>query len=339
MEILPQQFRVPELYGDYWYNSDPIPVSALKGYVILINFWDYTNQKSIRALPYIREWNRRYADLGLVTIGVHTPEFPFGRDPINVRAAIDQLSIRYPVVSDNDYIIWGVFKNLVWPTTYLIDRHGFIRYVQAGEGSYEHFERALQSLVVEAGYHGDLPLVMDPVREEDRPGAVLQRATSEILAGWQRGTIGNVEGYAPESVIHYEDPGYYVGGRLYLSGDWLSSREYVKLENQGGMEGRLSFTYQGVEVNAVIKPEGEKKFQVFAQQDGCNLVPSNRGADIRIDEEGRSYFLVDTARNYNIVRQKEFGEHNLRLITRSNGFTLYAVTFVSAAITANTSSA
>ena len=232
MEILPQQFRAPELYGDYWYNSDPVPLSALRGYIILIVFWDYTNQSSIRALPYVQEWNRRYSDKGLIIIGVHTPEFPFGRDPMNVRAAIDKLSIHYPVVSDNDYIIWGAFRNQVWPTKYLIDKNGFIRYIHAGEGSYQNFEHALQSLLVEAGYHGDLPLVMDPVREEDRAGAVLNRATSEILAGWQRGTIGNIEGYAPESVIHYEDPEYYLEGRLYLSGDWLSRRDYVKLEEQ-----------------------------------------------------------------------------------------------------------
>lgn len=338
MEILPQQFRTPELYGDYWYNSDPVSLSALRGYVILIHFWDYTNQNSIRALPYVQEWNRRYAEKGLVTIGVHTPEFPFCRDPVNVRTAIDQLGILYPVVSDNEYIIWGAFRNQVWPAMYLIDRNGFIRYVQAGEGSYQNFERAIQSLLVEAGYHADLPLVMEPVRAEDRPGAVVQRATGEILAGWQRGSIGNVEGYAPESVIHYNDPGYYFEGRLYLDGDWLSSREYVKLEEQGGKDGSLSFTYQGAEVNAVIKPEGEKQFQVFVHQDDRFLIAANQGKDVQIDEEGRSYFLVDLARNYNIVKQKDFGEHNIRLTTRSNGFSVYAVTFVSAAITESTSS-
>src|SRR5437870_542043 len=173
MDILPQQFRVPEMYGDYWYNSDPIPVSALRGYVILVEFWDYTNQSSIRSLPYVQEWNRRYADKGLVTIGVHTPEFPFGRDPMNLRPAIERLNIRYPVVSDNDYIIWGAFRNQTWPTKYLVDKHGFLRYVHPGEGSYQNIEHALQSLLVEAGYHDDLPIVMEPLREEDRPGVYL----------------------------------------------------------------------------------------------------------------------------------------------------------------------
>ena len=122
MDALQKQFRVPEIYGDFWFNSDPIPLGALRGYVILIDFWDYTNQHCLRTLPYLQEWHRRYADKGLVTIGVHTPEFPFARDPINVREAIEKLSIRFPVVMDNDYIIWGAFRNRKWPTKYLIDK-------------------------------------------------------------------------------------------------------------------------------------------------------------------------------------------------------------------------
>src|SRR5438093_1112387 len=125
MDILPKQFRTPEIYGDYWFNSDPIPLGALRGYVILIDFWDYSNLGSLNALPYLQEWHRRYLDKCLVTIGVHTPEFPFARDPINVRRAIDRLGIRYPVVIDNDSIIWSAFRNSAWPTKYLIDKNGF----------------------------------------------------------------------------------------------------------------------------------------------------------------------------------------------------------------------
>jgi len=320
------------LYGDYWYNSDPIPLSALRGYIVLIDFWDYTSSACIRSLPYVQEWNRRYSEIGLVTIGVHTPAFPFARDPMNIRTAIENLNIRYPVVSDSDYIMWGAFRNQVWPTKYLIDKNGFIRYVQAGEGSYQNFEHALQSLLVEAGYHAELPLVMDPIREEDRPGVVLQRATSQLLASWQRGTIGNIEGYAPESTIHYEDPGFYLEGRIYLSGDWLSSRNFVKFEGEQGVEGALALLYHGIEVDVVINPEGEKNFQVFVRQDGEYLNASNKGPDVRIDEEGRSFFLVDAAKNYQIVKNKEFGEHTLRLTARSNGFAVYALSFVSAVI-------
>jgi len=198
MDVIRQQYRVPEIYGAFWFNSDPIPLAALRGYVILIDFWDYACQNCVRSLPYVQEWHRRYSTKGLVVIGVHTPQFPFGSDPINVRGALEKLDIKYPVVMDNDFFIWGAFRNTVWPTRYLVDKNGFIRYVQEGEGSYENFEHCIQSLITEAGYHDDLPLVMEPIRETDRAGVVCCKATPEVLTGWQRGTIGNVEGYSPE---------------------------------------------------------------------------------------------------------------------------------------------
>jgi hypothetical protein len=332
MEMLPQQFRTPEVYGDFWFNSDPITLGAMRGYVILVDFWDYTSYKWLQTLPYLREWYSRYTEKGLILIGVHTPEFPFARDAMNVRKAIDRLGIRYPVVMDNEYLVWSAFRNQQWPCKYLIDKNGFIRYVHAGEGSYQNFEHALQSLIAEAGYHAEFPLVMDPLRESDRSGGYSQKATPAILAGWQRGTIGNVEGLVPESTLHFEDPGIYIGGRVYLHGDWFSSRNYIQLEEHEGREGSLTIVYQAVEVCAVIKPEGEKKFQVFVQQDDAYLTPEIKGSDVSIDEEGRSFFLVDGGRMYSLVRAKEFGEHKLRLSTRSNGFALYSMSFGSCQI-------
>ncbi|MBI1806494.1 MAG: redoxin domain-containing protein [Ignavibacteria bacterium] len=332
MDILHQQFRVPEIYGDYWFNSDPIPLGALRGYVILIDFWDYSCLPCLRTLPYVQEWNRRYADKGLITIGVHTPQFPFARDPINVRQAVEKLGIKYPVVMDNDFIVWGSFRNMVWPTKYLVDKHGFFKYVHAGEGSYQNFEHAIQSLLADAGYHAEFPIVMDPIRESDRPGVVCYRATPEILAGWQRGTLGNVEGFSPESTIHYEDPGYHLDGRLYLQGNWYNDRSFLKLEETDGKEGYLVFSYQAKEVNAVIKPEGEKNFQVFVHQDDRFMTTTDKGDDVLIDEGGRSYLLIDQPRLYNLAKNKEFGEHTLKLTTRSNGFALYDISFISSVI-------
>lgn len=329
MEILPQQFRSPELYGDYWFNSDPLPISALRGYTILIDFWDYACQPCLHTLPYIKEWHKRYSEKGLVTVGVHTPEFPFGRDPMNVRAAIEKLGIRYPVLMDNDFLVWGAFRNQVWPTKYLIDRHGYIRYLHSGEGSYQNFEHAIQSLLSEGGYRDDFPLVMEPVHDFDRPGAICFRATPQIFAGWQRGTVDSVEGYSPESTIHYVDPGIHLQDRLYLNGNWFNDRNFLKLDESDGAEGYLIVAYQAKDVNAVIKPEGEKNFQVFVHQDGAYLTAMNKGEDVTIDDQGRSYILVNDAKLFSLIRDTEFGEHTLKLSTRSNGFALYALAFVS----------
>ncbi|MBI5476037.1 MAG: redoxin domain-containing protein [Ignavibacteriales bacterium] len=332
MELLPQQFRVPEIYGDYWLNSDPIQISGVTGIVVMIEFWDYCCNRCIRSLPYVREWYRRYSAQGLLLIGVHTPQFPFARDPVNIRKAVDNLNIKYPIVMDNDYLIWNAFRCTGWPTKVLIDKYGFIRYFHAGEGLYQNFEQALQSLLLNAGYQTGIPFVMDPIRETDRPGAICYKETHEILAGWQRGTIGNVEGFGPESVVHYEDPNYYVEGRIYASGDWFNDRNYLKLETDNPNGGYLTFLYQAKEVSAVIKPEGEKGFQLFVTQDDEPLSRGDKGADIRYDETGRSYFIVDDARLYNIVVNRQFGQHKLKFSTRSNGFAIYSIAFVTSVI-------
>ena len=328
MEVSARTFRAPGIYGDYWFNSDPIPLGALRGYAILIDFWDYTSSSSLRAVPYLREWHARYADKGLVVIGVHSPEFPFGCDLVNVGKAVEKLAIRYPVVMDNDLFIWGSFRNRVWPTKYLIDKDGFIRTIHEGEGGYQKIEHSIQSLLVQASYHGELPVVMEPLRDVDKEGVVCYRATPEILTGYQRGTIGNVEGFSPESVSHFEDPKYYLDGRMYLHGNWLNDRNYLKLEESEGREGSLVILYRAKEVNAVIKPEGEKQFQVFVQQDGLFLGEDARGDDIQMDNEGRSYLLVDQPRLYNVIKNRDFGEHTLKISSRSNGFALYSISFV-----------
>lgn len=332
MEILQRQFRAPEAYGDYWFNSDPVPITALRGYIVLVDFWSYTSRACLSTLPYLNEWHRRYKSRGLVILGVHTPEFAFARGVFNVRRAIDELDIKYPVVMDNDYLVWGAYRNTVWPTKYLIDKNGFIRYLHSGEGSYQNFEHAIQSLLSEAGYQPDLPIVMDPLRDSDRPGVVSYRATTDILTGWQRGSLGNIEGFSPESVIHYEDPGYYVEGRIYLQGNWLNSRDSFKLEETGGVQGFLIFAYAAKDVYAVIKPEGEKHFQVFVQQDDVFLTRQNCGEDIRFDEEGKSFIRVDDAKLFHLVNNRDYGEHRVRLSTRANGFALYSVSFASCAI-------
>jgi thiol-disulfide isomerase/thioredoxin len=332
MEILPQQFRIPEIYGNYWLNSEPIHLGALHGYAIMVNFWDYTCGRCLRELPYLKEWYKRYSDKGLVMLGVHTPQFPFARDLGNVQNAINKLNVKYPVVMDNDYLVWNAFRCVNWPTKFLIDKSGYIRYVHAGIGQYQNIEYAIQSLLSNAGYRDDMPLIMEPVCEMDRPSAISYRETPDILTGWQRGTIGNVEGHSPESTVHYEDPKIYVEGRVYLQGDWLNDRNYIKLNTEEPNGGTVTLIYQGKEVNAVIKPEGEKGFQVFVEHDDTPLSRGDRGADIRYDEEGRSYFVIDEARLFNIILNRGFGEHKLKLSTRSNGFALYSISFVPSVI-------
>ena len=328
-----RQVPARELYGDFWFNSEPVPISALHGHVILLDFWDYADCGSLRALPYVKEWHKRYGPYGMVVVGVHAPKFPFARNPKHVERAISRLGIEYPVVMDNAQLIWSGYGNRVWPTKHLIDKDGFVRCVATGDGSYGAMEQAIHSLLYSTGVREDLPVIMDSLHESDRAGVVSYKATPELFAGYLRGSIGNIEGYSPESVVHYDDPKIYFDGRFYAEGDWLNDRNSIHHQEEHEREGQIIVSYQALEVNAVINSEDNSEFEIIVRQDDRFLLPENKGDDVQIDPEGKSLLRIAEPRMYSIVKNKEFGEHILRLSTRSNACGLYSFMFVSGAMT------
>src|SRR5262245_26061351 len=137
-----------------WLNSPPLTPSALRGKVVLVEFWTYTCINWLRSQPYVRAWAEKYRDQGLVVIGVHAPEFPFEKDIDNVRRAARDLKVDYPIAIDNDFAIWRAFRNRYWPALYFVDAQGRLRHHHFGEGSYEQSEMILQKLLTEAGAGG-----------------------------------------------------------------------------------------------------------------------------------------------------------------------------------------
>jgi hypothetical protein len=324
--------RAPELFGNYWLNSEPAMLRDLRGRVVLVDFWDYTSLSSLRTQHYIRGWFKRYQEFDLAVVGVHTPQFSFGKNPENVEQAIQRFAVDYPVVMDNDAIIWTAYSNRIWPTRYLVDRDGFLRFSHSGEGGFEQFERALQSLLVEAGYHGIFPDLMLPARETDIPGVVCFHATAEIQLGYLRGTLGNPEGHGPESTMLYDDQGFHLIGRVYLKGKWYSEREGSRFDGDAGEEGSASFTYEAAEVTSVMSPADNGPGKVFALQDSKPLTRENAGSDVKFDDDGFSYILVDQPREFNIVCNREFGEHEIALKTQTPGIEFYMISFVTGAV-------
>ena len=323
--VEPGALRAQELYGDYWFNSDPVPLMGQRGGVILLDFWDYSCSAALRMLPYLRDWCSKYSSSGLTIIGVHSPRFPFGRDPENVQKALQREGIRYPVVMDNEMLLWSRYGNRTWPTQQLIDRNGFIRFVNAGGGSPTSVEHALQSLLVDAGQIGDIPPLTEPAREIDRPGAVCYRATPEIFSGYLRGGIGNADGYFPESELHYSDPGIYVEGRFYVVGDWSNGREGVELLGAGG--GQIVCRYSAREVDVVISAPGTRGLTVDVLQDGEQLPEDSWGEDVTRSRAGRASVQVKGPRAYRLVKNPEHREHVLTLAIPGAGVSLYSLAF------------
>jgi thiol-disulfide isomerase/thioredoxin len=138
----------PEFAGiETWLNSEPLSMAALRGRVVMVDFWTYGCINCVHVLPHVVQWHEKYKDRGLTVIGVHTPEFAYERDTSNVRKAIQRHGIRYPVAQDNKFATWNAYHNRYWPTAYLVDRSGELVFSHAGEGSYDEIERTIQQLL------------------------------------------------------------------------------------------------------------------------------------------------------------------------------------------------
>jgi hypothetical protein len=326
----PQQ--APAFGPGQWLNTEhPLQMDNLRGLVVLVDIWDYTGINCLRTLPYIQEWYHRYADHGLVVIGVHAPAFEFGRERAQVLAALHELDIHYPVLLDNDFMTWHAFNNYFWPSRYLIDANGRIRHHQSGEGGYMELEHSIQTLLREINPDVDLPPVMEPLRPEDYPERLHYRPTPELRGGLQRGALGNPEGYAGGVPILYSLPRQRQHGAFYVSGAWLADMQHIAY--QGSNAGLIHVPYEAAEVNAVLSPHADtvermlnpRAVSVEVWQDDRPIHAERRGADLT--EDGR--LVVHRPRMYNLIRNPGHERHELTLRVNTSGFALYAFSFIS----------
>lgn len=321
--------KLPLLEKEFWFNAEPDIVNNLKGKVVLIDFWDYTCVNCIRTFPYIKEWHKRYANKGLIIIGVHAPEFAFAKERKNVARAIEDFNLKYPIVMDNEFTIWQYLSNRHWPAKYIFDKVGMLHYEHFGEGNYGETEAMIQKLLREIDQDIELPEIMKPVRDTDIPGAVCYQVTPEIYLGNEQGHIGNEEVCGGTGIFEFLDPKTYKEDIYYLDGTWWIGSEYIRLESRNWEPGSIIINYYAGEVNLVIRPEKDTGFKVYVEQDKNPLIQENKGKDIKTDLEDRTYLLIKKPQMYNIIKNKKTGRHILRLTATSHSFTAYAFTFVS----------
>jgi len=300
---------LPSLDGaNGWLNSQPLTPRDLRGKVVVVQFWTYTCINWLRTQAYYRAWSGRYRDQGLVTIGVHTPEFRFEHDLENVRWAVEARQIDYPVAIDNDFAVWRAFDNHYWPALYFADAEGRIRHHRFGEGDYERSEMVIRQLLAEAGV------------EDPRPGlATITPNGDEVQADWE--DLGS-----PESYLGYEQATGFDAGRGGAA--WNTSRSYsapaqLRLNHWGltgnwtvrsdaaalnGSGGRVAYQFHARDVNLVMGP-AEKgatvRFRVLL--DGESAGPTH-GVDVDPDGNGtlvrqRMYQLIRQARP---IRNRRF---------------------------------
>lgn len=306
----------PELIpGGLWFNSPPLTISELRGKVVLIDFWTYTCINCIRTLPYLKAWNEKYKENGLVIIGVHTPEFEFEKNAKNVELAIRDFSITYPVVQDNDYATWRAYNNRFWPAKYLIDHNGRIRYTHFGEGAYDETEIMIQKLLSESGKLVDMPIQNQEYQVNSK--------TPELYIGYQRmSNLFTNELPKPNQKSNYSLRDSTVPVHQFgLIGDWIIKDE--RAEPSAGSSLQLQFEAQ--EVFLVMRPTaGQKLSRVLIRLDGQTVDKqlNNAGEDVvnqRVE--------VTKDRLYKLIKLSKPGNHHLYLEFIDGNVELYAFTF------------
>ena len=286
--------------ADEWLNSPPLTAPALRGKVVVVDFWTYTCINWRRTLPYVRAWDEKYRKLGLVTIGIHAPEFAFEKDPDNVRRAVKAMRVDYPVAIDNDHVIWQAFNNIEWPALYFVDVQGRVRHRYSGEGAYQESEMVIQELLAEAGV----------ANVSHEPVSVDARGV-EAAADWSDlKSPENYVGYrrtqnftSPGGAVLDQPRAYELPSRLRLN-DWALFGEWT-FKNQAAAlnkpNGRIAYRFHARDLHLVMGPATPGtavKFRVLI--DGREPGAAH-GVDV--DEQGNG--TVTEQRLYQLIRQQK----------------------------------
>ena len=330
----------PELTGvSSWIQTEPFTLESLRGDVVLVDFWTYTCVNCIRTLPYLKAWHEQYADLGLTIVGVHSPEFEFEKLRDNVEKSIEEHGLQYPVVQDNDFGTWRAYENRSWPAKYLIDKDGIIRYTHFGEGAYDETEEQIRRLLTEAG--ADVSAIAagtDPGPAPDSKAFETDGTgqTRELYAGYKRNFsprgayVANPDYYpAPiDSASDYVPPEGYRNHFLYLSGSWIKGPESLTHGREtGNLEDFIALRFHGTSVNVVTDFDDGEPVRGYLTIGSEPLPEAGLGFDVQRDDDGMTFFEVDEARMYNLVRLEEYGGHDLKLSSDSDRFSVFAFTF------------
>ncbi len=303
-------------------NTEELSLADLRGKVVLVDFWTYSCINCIRTIPYLNAWHEKYADQGLVIVGVHTPEFEFEKNHDNVVAAVEKFGIEYPVVQDNDKGTWREYENRYWPRKYLIDDEGYIRYDHIGEGAYAETEKVIQSLLAERAANSGQTISIDgSISQPDAQNVDFGKIrTPELYFGYQfaRAKLGNPEGFKPGEVVSYSIPenSEIKPNIIYVSGDWKNSPDSMELQ---GEIGRIVLSYSAKAVNIVAGGQGE----LHIVENGVQLTGDGRGADV--SETGQ--LDVDGQRLYNIAMHDDYGTRTIEITAIGKGFQIYTFTF------------
>ena len=295
---------MPSLAGAVeWLNSPPLSAEGLRGKVVLVDFWTYSCINCLRSIPYVRAWAEKYKDQGLVVIGVHAPEFAFEKNTANVRKAVQELNIGYPVAVDNEFAIWRAFKNRYWPAHYFIDAQGRLRHHHFGEGEYAQSEHVIQQLLAEAG-HAQVPGGVVSVVDAQGAQAAADLGNTlspETYVGYERARSFAMPGGLVHDQAHvYTGAAPQALNQWTLNGDWTVGRESGVANGGSGAHARIAFRFHARDLHLVLgsTAAGGKPLRFRVLIDG-KPPAADHGSDI--DAQGKG--SIGGQRLYQLIRQ------------------------------------
>jgi len=318
---LPVEGTLPSLDGAVqWLNSPPLTREQLKGKVVLIDFWTYSCINCIRSVPYVRAWYERYKDQGLVVIGVHSPEFAFEREPTNVRKAVADFGIRYPVALDNNLRIWRAFDNRYWPAHYLADAQGRIRYHHFGEGSDEETEAAIRALLAENGAKNLGGHAKVQTSGASAAADLASLRSAETYIGSRRASGFTSPGGLHDGVRDFALPGELGFNDWGLAGRWQVEAQRSVLQSPGG---KIAYRFRARDLHLVLGSSTGRPVRFRVTLDG-----NAPGADHGMDIDAAGNGVVTGQRLYQLIRQNGGGDERLFTIEFLDpGAEAYAFTF------------
>jgi thiol-disulfide isomerase/thioredoxin len=324
MPGLSDERQMPSLAGATgWINAVPLTPADLRGKVVLIQFWTYTCINWLRTHPYVRAWAEKYRDQGLVVLGVHTPEFPFEADIENVRRAVRDMQIHYPIAVDSDYAVWRAFSNLYWPAFYFVDAQGRIRHHQFGEGGYEQSEKVIQALLAEAGSSGISPdLVAVTGRGLEAPADWVNLKSPESYLGYERTeNFSSSGGALLDKSRAYTVPTRLTLNHWALAGDWTMEKGRVAL-NAG--DGQIAYRFHARDVHLVMGASSPDRPVRFRVRINGALAGADHGTDV---DAGRMNSVQEPGL-YQLVRQSGIiADRTLEIEFLDPGVRAYCFTF------------
>lgn len=322
-DMLPVEGTFPSLDGAVeWLNSAPLTAEQLKGKVVLVDFWTYSCINCLRALPYVRAWADKYKDQGLVVIGVHAPEFAFEKIIGNVKKAVTDLKVDYPVAIDNNYKIWRAFNNNYWPAHYFIDADGRIRHHHFGEGDYDESERIIQLLLSQAGHKLKSADLVNVSATGAEAAADMNRVKSpETYLGYARAENFVSPGGAVRDMRHTYQASVDELNAWGLTGDWTIANERASLEAPGGS---IVYRFHARDLHLVLGPGGDGKPVRFR----VTIDGKPPGNDHGMDTDAEGNGTVTGERLYQLIRQKgDIADHTFAIEFLDPGVRAYAFTF------------